>query len=347
MDRLSRGKWRQILVAGCMLTVGAAVASAELADGSGGDAPPADDLPAGESEGTELEDALVRRVSFADKFGERDPRPFILSGRAEHQFSTEIDTAGDFSLTRAGGAVGVLFPLGQSTAGAIGAAYTYASYDFDDAAAFGGDEAWGDVQGRHGFLIVKHLVDRNWSIIGGVVGSFTGETGASSSSSFTGGGFIGGGYRVSEDFYIQLGVNVASQLEDHVSVLPVFRLNWQIDDRWRFRAGVLETGATDTAGAGITYRFDEHWSAHGRVGYVSRRFRLDDSGFLPNGIGEESAYRAALSVTYEPNDQVQIGLIGGLTFAGELAGEDDSGERFFRENYDAVPFVSVRLRCEF
>lgn len=307
-----------------------------------------DDQQAGESEITDIEEYLLSPVTIADVLGDGGPpRPFIVSARAEYQFKTDIDNASDFSVSRLVGGGGVLFPLGQRTAGAVGAAFSHTDYDFDADAAFGGGEAWGDVQGQHGFLIVKHLLDRNWSVIGGAVCSFSGETGADTSSTFTGGGFIGGGYRASEDFYVQLGVNVSSQLEDDASVLPIFRLNWQIDEHWRFRAGVMETGATDTVGAGITYWINEQWSVHGRVGYVNRRFRLDDSGFAPEGVGQDRQYRAALSLTWEPNRNVQVGMIGGIAFGSDLIAENDDGDRIFKEDYDPVPFVSARLRWQF
>jgi hypothetical protein len=300
----------------------------------------------GDSDAEDADGYLFTPISLSELPEGARLKPFIFSAWAEHQFETNIDTAGDFSVSRAVGGGGMMFPLGRRAGGIVGGAYSYAAYDFDDAAVFGDDEPWGDVQTIPFAAVFKYMVDENWAIIGGGVGAFAGETGAATSSSFTGGGLFGGGYR-SDDFHFQLGVSVVSQLEDDPQVLPVFRLNWEIDDQWRIHAGVVETGAADTVGVGVIYDLDRHWSLGVRAGYVSRRFRLDDSGFAPEGVGQERQYRGSLALIWRPNPHMQVGVIGGVAFAGDLIVEDDDGDRIFKEDYDPTPFLGARMRLEF
>lgn len=339
--------WISAAIAGCLAAGLPQSAMAQQPEAP----PPVADFAADaedDSDVAENEGYLPTPVTLADLLPSgRRPQPFLFGVRGEHQFNTDIDDAGEFSVTRFTGAGAVMFPLGQRMGGLVGGAYSHACYDFDDAAAFAGGEPWGDIQSVHFGGLFKYLVTRQWSVIGGGFGSFSGENNADSSSSFTGGGAIGAGYRASEDFYVQLGVAVYSQLEDDVSVLPAFRLNWRIDEHWRLRAGVLETGATDSVGVGLVYHFDDHWAVGARMGYIGRRFRLNDDGFAPEGIGEDEQYRGALSLFWEPNHNVQVVIAGGMTFAGSLRVEDEDGNRLFREDYDPGPFVSARLGFRF
>lgn len=319
--------------------------------------PPAADAPTSsnvsydqdveDSEIEAVEEYVLAPAASPDVTNEERPKPFIINARAEYQFDTGIDNAGDFNVARVVGGGGMKFPLGERLGGAIGGSYSYAGYDFDDDALFGGSEPWGDVQTAQFLAVLRYTVNDQWSILGGGTGAFSGESGADAASSFTGGGFLAGGYRASEHFYIQLGASVVSQLDDDPLVTPLVIVNWAIDDRWQLRAGVLETGATDAVGAGVSYRMNEQWSVGARVGYVIRRFRLDDSGFAPDGVGQDEQFRAALSLTWKPIPEMQVSLLGGAAFGGELRVEDDNGDRLVNEDYDPTPFVGAGMTWRF
>lgn len=347
MTATSSLKWIPAAIAACIMAGVSRPAWTQELDESALTAYPSssdeDDSDIAETEGY-----LPTRVTLADLFPAGKQRmPFIVGARAEHQFGTDLDNAGEFSVTRYVGAAAVMFPLGERLGGIVGGGYGFANYDFDNDDVFGGEEPWGDIQSTHFGGAIKYLINRNWSMIGGGFGAYAGETDADASSSFTGGGFLGGAYRSSEKLYIQAGVTVHSQLDDDPLLFPAFRFNWVIDDHWQLRAGVLESGATDTVGASVIYHFDDHWSVTARAGYVNRRFRLDDSGFAPEGIGQDSNLRGALSLNWRPDAHLQITAIGGMTFGGNLLIEDDGGDRLFKEDYDPTPFVAIRMGLRF
>jgi hypothetical protein len=195
--------------------------------------------------------------------------------------------------------------------------------------------------------VINYTVNEQWSISGGGIAAISAESGASSSDAWTGGGFIGGGYHASNSLVVQLGVSVTSQLEDDVLVLPIFVVKWQIDERWQLRAGGLDTGVSDAFGVGTTYKLNEQWSLSARMAYHRKRFRLDDSGFAPDGVGQDQRVNGTVLATWRPRQHLELSVLGGLAFAGELRVEDENGDRLFKEDYDPAPFVGARLAWRF
>jgi hypothetical protein len=195
--------------------------------------------------------------------------------------------------------------------------------------------------------VVTYALDQHWGIVVGGVAGVSLESGAGVSDAWTGGGFIAGRYRASVKLSIQLGVAVASHLDDDPEVLPTFLVNWKIDERWSFQAGAIEFGVTDAIGAGVMYRVSDQLLLGGRVGYIREQFRLDDSGFAPDGVGQDERGVASLVLNWRPRPGMNIGVLGGIALGGQLEVKDQNGDRLFEEDYDTAPFVAARLAWSF
>jgi hypothetical protein len=278
-----------------------------------------------------------------------EPRPirFVFSTRGEYQFDTGLDRAGDFSLTRANAGLGFSVPIADRFGIAIGTSLGIASYDFDRAAVFGGGRPWEAIYTGQVSAVANYTLDDAWTVFGGAIFGLAGEEGADFSDSITGGGMIGAGYRHSEGLIVRFGLSVMSQIEDDAAVMPVILVDWAIDDRWRLRMGSLDTGSADVIGAGLNYRISEQWSAGGRLSWVHSRFRLDDSGFAPEGVGQDDRFKATLVLNWRATDHLDLGLLGGVVFGGTLRVEDQDGGRLFEEDYDPTGFAGVRLAWRF
>lgn len=325
---------------------GVGVARAQYVDVANSEAPAGSDIVAGTEIGAVETFALTPEPAKAA--AERPVRPpLLLTGGGEYQFDAGIHNAGDFSVTRALVGIGTQFPIGERVGVGVSASYDFAHYDFDDDTAFGGGEPWGDIHTARFMATGRYAVNERWWVFAGGVGAVAQEGGADTSSSWAGGGFIGGGYRASDSLTIQLGVSVTSRLEDDADVLPMFVLNWQIDERVKLNAGAIEFGVADAVGVGVTYRIDDHWSIGARVGYVRQQFRLDGSGVAPDGVGQDERGKAALVLEWRPTPELQVSLLGGVAFGGELELKDESGHRLFKEDYDPAPFVGARLLWQF
>lgn len=281
------------------------------------------------------------------KPGSPRQKPFIVNVRGEYQFDTGIDTAGDFGVVRIHGGAGMRFPISDRFGMAVGGGYTFAGYDFDSDAAFGGGEPWENIHTFQATVLASYSIDPTWSVFGGGVLALSGEDDADAGDSMTGGGMIGAGYRASERLSVRLGVSVNSQIEDDVSIMPVVLVNWTIDEHWNLRVGSLDTGAVDAIGAGLTYKLSDQWSLGGQLGWVHSRFRLDDSGFAPDGVGQDERAKGLLVLRWDASESLTLGVFGGVAFGGELRIEDEDGDRLFKEDYDATPFAGARLVWRF
>lgn len=272
---------------------------------------------------------------------------YLASAYGAYQFDTDLDTAGDFSVARGRAAVGAKVPLGGRLGMSAMAGYELSSYDFNDAAGLGGGEPWDDIHFGQLVVTFDYAVDERWSVFGGPIVSFAAQSGAGVSDSITAGGIIGVGYRAANNLVLRLGVAASSELEDDASVLPSFVVEWAIDEHWQLRSGALDLGASNAVGLGIGYRFDHHWSVGGHVGFVSQRFRLDDSGVAPDGVGQDERSAAAVQVTWTPQPHLQVSVQAGAHFAGELQVEDEDGNTLSRDDYDPGAFAGASLRLRF
>ncbi|TVS07705.1 MAG: hypothetical protein EA423_03445 [Phycisphaerales bacterium] len=272
---------------------------------------------------------------------------FILRSSGEYQFGTSIDRAGDFSVVRAGTGLGFSVPVADRLGIAIGTSFGYARYDFDRAEVFDGEKPWEHIFTGQASVIANYALDDTWRLFGGGILGFAGEDGAGFSDSVTGGGLFGAGYRHSDDLTVQLGVSVISQIEDDVAVMPVLLVDWKIDDQWRLRLGSLDTASGDLVGAGLNYTISERWSVGGRLSWMRSRFRLDDSGFAPGGVGQDDRFKGTVVVNWRAGDNIDVGVLGGMVFGGELRIEDENGDRLFKEDYDPTALAGVRLTLRF
>lgn len=272
---------------------------------------------------------------------------FVFSTGVEYQFDTGIDRAGDFSVVRAGAGLGLSIPVADRLTVAIGTSFGYAHYDFDSAAVFGGETPWEDIFTGQVSAIANYALDDTWSLFGGGLFGMAGEEGADFSDSTSGGGMIGVGYRHSDRLSFRVGVSVMSQIEDDTVVMPVLLMDWKIDERWRLRLGSLDTASGDLIGGGLSYAVSEQLSVGGRLGWVRSRFRLDDSGFAPDGVGQDDRFKGMLVLNWRVSDNVDVSVLGGVVFGGELRVEDESGDRLFKEDYDPTALVGARLAWRF
>jgi hypothetical protein len=142
------------------------------------------------------------------------------------------------------------------------------------------------------------------------------------------------------------GLGVLSQLEDSASVFPILIVDWKITDRISLETG-RSLGATRGPGLNLDYRLSDSWSFGLGARYESLRFRLDDKGAAPGGVGEGSSIPLYLSATYSRGRDLQVSAIAGVDLNGELRLEDSEGRRLARDDYETAPFLGVTFNVRF
>jgi hypothetical protein len=121
-------------------------------------------------------------------------------------------------------------------------------------------------------------------------------------------------------------------MEDHGPAAPL-----EPFPRW--------TGWTGRPGTGIHAR--QKLGDRNGGAYRSFRFRLDENGPIPNGIGEESLYPAYLRLSRALGPGMTISLYGGAALAGKLTLQNKRGHDIDEANYDAAPLISVSISGKF
>ena len=129
-------------------------------------------------------------------------------------------------------------------------------------------------------------------------------------------------------------------------VFPFLSLDWAITENLRL-TNPLRAGPTGPAGLELSYTFNHDWVLGAGGAYRDVRFRLDDEGVAPDGVGQESAIPAWLRVSKEFGESFSIDLYAGYAFAGNLRLEDKVGDRFASKEYDSTPFLAFSFQGRF
>lgn len=290
-------------------------------------------------------------------FGQTDPGrapistpkpPFVItfSSGLEHQFDADIDGGGDFSVSRLGFALEARSQPLPDLDLSVKFNYALDAYSFSGITALGGADPWEDVHTFGLQATASYHASREWTIFGGPILQISRESGADWDNAFSGGAVIGATYAYSEELVFGLGVGVLSQLEDSERAFPVLVLNWKISDGLRL---TTQGGGRSATGTGLELIWDRGDGWEFAVGgrYEFRRFRLDNSGAAPGGVGEETLVPFWVRASTQFDDNITVNLYGGFTFGGDLLMENQDGNRIGKEDYDPAAFLGISAKVTF
>jgi len=288
--------------------------------------------------------APVRAQDTEETLDEEDLPSASLVGEAGYAYQGEadIDGGGKFSVNRFDvGLIGRIDPFARwrwtNTL-----FFSANDYDFQGGGFSTGDP-WGTILTTRLVSRLRYQYNEQWGVFAGGVFIFSPESGANWGDSFSGGGMAGVDYRPSDKFFVSLGVAAISQIEDDPRVTPAIILNWLPYDRWAVRVGAIPaSGGAATAGE-VAYRIAEPLELGLGVIFNQRRFRLNDSGPVPNGIGEDNAMPVRLRLGWRVMPQISLHLLAGAALAGELHIDDPYGNRLDKQSYDPAPYVGLRI----
>ncbi|MEN8149146.1 MAG: hypothetical protein ABFS86_04940 [Planctomycetota bacterium] len=265
---------------------------------------------------------------------------FKIGGGLVEQFETDLDDGGSFRVDRYYVRPGANVFLSRQLQVSLGVGFGEEHYRFFGDEGLGGADPWDvarsvSVGGR-----VRYALDGKWSLFGAPKFIWSVEEGADLGDGFTFGLFGGARYAVSETLTIGPGLGLLTQIEESPVLFPFLLIEWEMDDRWSLSTG---SGLAATRGPGLVLscQLADDW----RIGLGGRweqfRFRLDDEGPAPDGVGEESSLPGYLALTWKPTWRTSVSLLAGVNFFGRLSLYDEDGHELRREDYDPAPFVGV------
>jgi hypothetical protein len=262
----------------------------------------------------------------------------FVRGGYVHQFDTDIDNGGSFRVDRLVAQGGVTYTTTNQLSFGLALGYGFDGYKFSGSEGLGGLDPWDDIHSWRVSAPVRWRFKERWSGFVMPTVRWAGESGASAGDSFIGGGIIGFSYRISDRLTIGPGLGIFSQIEDSVNVFPILIIDWKITDTLNLQTGA-GLGATQGPGLALNWRPWEKWTFSLGGRYEKLRFRLDDKGVAPDGVGEDRSFPLYLGASYRFNQHLQASLIGGVEVGGNLTLEDEGGARISKEDHDPAPFI--------
>lgn len=270
----------------------------------------------------------------------------FVRGGAIYQFDTDMDTGGSFGARRLYVQGGAAYTWDRRHSVSLGLGYGRDRYDFSGAAGFGASPPWEDVHSVDVSAAVRYGLTRQWTLFAVPSIRFTAEDGAAVGDAATGGLLGGALYRFSDRLSIGPGMGGVSQIEDSVDFFPILLIDWRITDTLALTTG-RGVGATLGPGLQLLWTPNRQWTVALGGRYERLRFRLTDSGPAPEGVGEDRAFPVFCGATYRLSPMVQVSVLGGTEFGGELLIEDRDGNLLRKTGYSTAAFIGGTFSFRF
>ncbi|MEM9912347.1 MAG: hypothetical protein AAF922_16345 [Pseudomonadota bacterium] len=276
------------------------------------------------------------------EFANASPWVPSVRGGAIHQFDTDLDSGGDFSVSRAYIEPGLTYVLGPVGSVGVAIGYGYSDYSFSSASF----RPWSDVNDLSFSIPIRWAVSPDFQIFAAPSLRFDWESGADMEDGFTAGAIVGAGWRISDTLFIGPGVGVFSGLEEDVNAFPVLVLDWQIADNLALKTG-SGLGASRGPGLSLEWQASQDWTFGLGSRYEEVRFRLDDTGPVPDGVGEDRAVPIFLTASWAASERANLTAVAGVETAGRLSVEDSTGLTVSRTDYDPGFFLGFAFNIRF
>ncbi|MHC4998527.1 MAG: DUF6268 family outer membrane beta-barrel protein, partial [Planctomycetota bacterium] len=252
----------------------------------------------------------------------------------------------EFEIDRFMAKISMINSIDQSNSYGFSFGYNYTDYSFSGSEGIAALKPWDDIHSIGFTVPIRMGLNDDWTMYAFPTIRSVTEDGADFGDGISGGALLGASRKINENLTMGPGLGVLSQIEDDPFVFPIFLIDWKISDTLSFGTG---RGESATAGPGLFlyWRPDEQWLFNFGGRYEKLRFRLDDKGVAPDGVGEDRAFPLVAGATYYFNRQTSLTLTGGVLLGGQLKLEDDKGHKIIEEDYDPTPFIGINLRSKF
>jgi hypothetical protein len=265
----------------------------------------------------------------------------VIAGGGGYQFRTNFDDGGDLAITRfvAGAQFRLVFTEQVSLGLNLG--YRFDRYEFGGNVfpALGSNvDPWRDIHTLGLGAIVNWAIDDRWSVSGGPIAQFAGESDVDVDDAASIGGIVATSYKVSDTLLLGGGIAVLSQIEDDVLVFPTILLDWKINDALRL---TTRGGPTAVVRQGLELVYAPHKELEFAFGgrYETERFRLSSDNAFSDGVGEQSAVPIWLRASWLPMPTLRFDLFMGVTPWSQITLEDRDGNELAQDDVDWAPFV--------
>jgi hypothetical protein len=263
-----------------------------------------------------------------------------------HEFGAGISGGGDFRVSRAFATADSTGAIGSKSVLGLGLTYDLEEYSFSGPSGLPAFAPWGTIH-RIGFSAsLIHPIARSWRLLVAPSIGVAGEEGADPGDALVCGGVVLASKTIGRDLTIGLGAGAFRQI-GRWRALPLLSIRWRINDRWTL-SNPLRVGPAGPAGLELAYSPDGSWEAAVGGAYRSYRFRLDEDGAVPGGIGEVRGIPvlARLSRSWRSSGW-KADVYGGVALGGKVALEDAGGNGIRSASFDPMPLAALVVSRKF
>lgn len=262
-----------------------------------------------------------------------------------YQFDTDLDSGGGFDVSRHYVGFSVMRAFSRNLRTGLGLSYGFEKWDFNDQANVAGAAPWDTIHRPGASVPIFYTFADSWTLGVAPAIEFSGEAGADVGQSLTYGGVLSLAHPFGRNLYLGLGFGIFDQLEE-TSFFPFIVIDWKISGQFRV-TNPFRAGPAGPAGLELVYSPARNWEIGAGGAYRSYRFRLDDDGAVPDGVGENEFLVSFLRVQRTFSTRLRLDLAGGMIFGGEISIENADGDKIRSTDYDPAPFVALTFAGEF
>jgi len=275
-------------------------------------------------------------------------KPWGLSIEAlgAHQFSADLDGGGAVAMDETALRVGLSRSLTPGLRLGLTLGYTEFGYDFAGGAYALAAAPWSTIRSARAGVSLNARLSERWTLFALPSMRWAAEEGAALDDGAFGGVLAAASYRVSDRLTIGPGFGAFSEIEADASVFPILAVDWKITDTLSLNTG---GGLAASRGPGLVleWRPADTWTLSFGVRYENERFRLDDQGPTPDGVGQDRSIPVYLGVAHTLGRFVSLSLVAGAKTAGNLRLENAQGDKLADADYATAPFAGATLKVRF
>jgi hypothetical protein len=266
----------------------------------------------------------------------------VVDGLALFQSDAALNGGGGFSANRQYLRAGALYRNPEGASFGFLLSYGQVQYDF----ATPGAAPWGDVNDVSFSAPFRFRAGDRANVLIAPSVRWDGENGTGAGA-MTYGIFAGVSWEISERLEIGPAFGAFSELGNaDVNVFPALLVNWRFADRWRLSTST-GLGASQGPGLSLSYKASDVVDLSLIARSESNRFRLDNVGLAPGGVGEDRSLPVVMALQYQPNPGMTLSVFAGAELDGRLQLENAAGAVISRQSYDPAGLVGVSFRLMF
>ncbi len=269
-----------------------------------------------------------------------------MQGGAVHQFESGLEKGGDVSVTRAFIEPALIYAFNRRNNIGVAVGYRYDGYSFDGDDGLAGLDPWDTINEFRVSTPIRWGFGERFDVLAVPTARWAAESGGDLGDGLTGGILTGFTYKFSDRLRIGPGFGAFARIERNGIYFPFLLVDWKITDSFALTTG---PGGGATRGPGLTLNYTgvEDWTFALGARYEQLRFRLDDEGPAPDGVGEEEGLPVFVSASYNPLPMVRLSALAGVQVMGEMKLENSSGEKILDAELDPAPFLGLSFRVRF